>query len=456
MKTFLVSLSALVVQVGLFGCAQATDVSASSSTGTTGAGTDLKQPIQLDAASAAASMRGGMKSFGGYDYPNVLEESLPMLWSSKLVYAFADLVEAGRAGELDLKDTFPAEVLELYQNERLDVRSMNDGNGLPFNTIAKIVKDNQEKLKEIRSDSEYVGKIIAKIEAIEDADTSSDSMFLETFTSIDQATNCVYGVLKDDNNKRVIVVFRGSTDLSTRDWQTNFSAQLSEMRTPKLLADKLKGKLKERVLVHRGFYNYIFNNKVKKDGHQRYDMILDDIKPFVKDGYKVYVTGHSLGAALSSLFAFKIAGSTKSWIPKPISCISYASPFNGSSGFQTAFTQLEKMGLIRYLRVTNDSDTVPTIPPFSLGFRRRLMKHVGVNLRLSGNSFRLSHPNTNGFVNALRNSVLKPVWSVLKYHDLETHEDRMNLQKEAFQDMYLNDFYDDEKLMGKKFVRDEL
>ena len=84
------------------------------------------------------------------------------------------------------------------------------------------------------------------------------------------------------------------------------------------------------------------------------------------------------------------------------------------------------------------------------------MKHVGVNLRLSGNSFRLSHPNTNGIFNALRNSVLKPVWSVLKYHDLETHEDRMDLQKEAFQDMYLNDFYDDEKLMGKKFVRDEL
>jgi hypothetical protein len=166
----------------------------------------------------------------------------------------------------------------------------------------------------------------------------------------------------------------------------------------------------------------------------------------------------TLGAALSSLLAFKLAGSDLSWIPKPVTCISYASPFVGSEGFRTAFTLLEKMGLIRYLRITNDLDTVPTLPPFSLGLKKRLMKHVGINLRLTSNSFSLSHPNSNGLgiENAIRNSVFKPVWDVLKYHSLQTHEKRMDMNKEALQNMHLNDLYADEKLFGEKLDREEL
>mmetsp|Transcript_7298 Transcript_7298/g.10658 ORF Transcript_7298/g.10658 Transcript_7298/m.10658 type:complete len:429 (+) Transcript_7298:160-1446(+) len=395
------------------------------------------------------------KSFGGYDYPNLYDESIPMLWSSKLVYSFAKLLEAGREGKLDLGDTFPPEVLAAYKDKRLDVRGLEGDHGLSFNKIAEIVKVNADYLKEDFSDWEYVGDIVKELQAIEDAD-ESDSLFLETFASIEQASQCVYGVLKDENNKRIIVVFRGSTDLSTRDWQTNLSAQPTDMKTPKLLRDSLKGKLKKRILVHRGFYEYIFDNKRAK-GEQRYDMILDDIKPFVEDGYKIYVTGHSLGAALSSLLAFKLAGSDKSWIPKPVTCISFASPFVGTDGFRTAFTLLEEKGLIRYLRVTNDGDTVPTLPPLSLG-RKRLMKHVGINLRLCKNKFILSHPNSNGFgvVNAMRNSIFKPWWAIMKYHLLPLHEERMDAHKDTFQSMYINDLYADKKLMGKAFKRDEL
>ena len=389
---------------------------------------------------------------GTYEYPNLYDESIPMLWASKLVYSFASLLKEGRAGNLDLGDTFPPEVLEKYQNERLDVRGMDGNNGLSFNTLVKIVAANRENLRKIESDADYVEEIIKKIQAKEDANGDSNSFFLETFSSIEAAVQCVYGVLKDTANKRVIVVFRGSTDLSTRDWQTNLSAQLEGMKTPKLLKDSLKGSLKKRILVHRGFYQYIFDNKRAK-GDQRYDMILGDIQPFVGKGYKIYVTGHSLGAALSTLLSFKLAGSDKDWIPKPINCINYASPFVGTSGFRTAFTLLEKMGLIRYLRITNDQDVVPTIPPFSLGFKRRTMKHVGINLRLQSKSFRLSHPNTNGFglFNAVRNSVIKPVWKVLKYHLLPLHEERMEMHKETFQDMHINDLYADEKIFGPGF-----
>ena len=40
------------------------------------------------------------------------------------------------------------------------------------------------------------------------------------------------------------------------------------------------------------FVEYIFDNDEITAGRQRYDMILDDIKPYMKDGYSLYVTGH--------------------------------------------------------------------------------------------------------------------------------------------------------------------
>ena len=94
------------------------------------------------------------------------------------------------------------------------------------------------------------------------------------------------------------------------DWLINLSAQLEEMRTPKMLRGQLLCELNQHVKVHRGFYEYIFDNK-KQDGCQVYDKIISDVQPFVEKGYGIYVTGHSLGAAMASLLAFKLAGSKK-------------------------------------------------------------------------------------------------------------------------------------------------
>lgn len=57
-------------------------------------------------------------------------------------------------------------------------------------------------------------------------------------------------------------------------------------------------------------------------------------------GYKIYVTGHSLGGALSSLCAFQIAAEAAkegSNIPTPINNISIASPYIGDECFRKSF-----------------------------------------------------------------------------------------------------------------------
>lgn len=61
-------------------------------------------------------------------------------------------------------------------------------------------------------------------------------------------------------------------------------------------------------------------------------------------GYHLYVTGHSLGGALATLFAFEAAASTDPRIPKPVTCISVASPKCGNLEFRNAFqVRFEKL-----------------------------------------------------------------------------------------------------------------
>ena len=154
----------------------------------------------------------------------------------------------------------------------------------------------------------------------------------------------------------------------------------------------------------------------------------------------VIVQNDSLGAALSTLVAFKLAGSKKEWMPKPVTNICIASPRVGTSGFRTAFQvrtnevtrrtrtllfpllrhsiltlsvldsfhfilfqQLEEDGLLRCLRIINSKDTVPALFPYSFGsaklslsFFPRLYKHVGINIRFKKKGYEIVHPSGLG------------------------------------------------------------
>jgi len=52
--------------------------------------------------------------------------------------------------------------------------------------------------------------------------------------------------------------------------------------------------------------------------------------------HKLYVTGHSLGAALSTVVSFKL--SCEESIQKPVMCINFASPRVGDAAFLEAVT----------------------------------------------------------------------------------------------------------------------
>lgn len=55
--------------------------------------------------------------------------------------------------------------------------------------------------------------------------------------------------------------------------------------------------------------------------------------------YELFITGHSLGAALASYLAYNLAGSNEvmDFLPGPVTAITFASPAVGNAAYRAAF-----------------------------------------------------------------------------------------------------------------------
>ena len=111
--------------------------------------------------------------------------------------------------------------------------------------------------------------------------------------------------------------------------------------------------------------------------------ILKQLYAYKKDGkdysdYDLYITGHSLGGALTQVLAFVLAGSLETTgLPvKRIYAVTYASPRCGNNEFGKAFATFEKEGKLRHIRVSNEGDVIPV----GLGPR---FTQTGLNLHVS-------------------------------------------------------------------------
>ena len=194
----------------------------------------------------------------------------------------------------------------------------------------------------------------------------------------------------------------------------------------------------KKVSIHDGFYNYLFRRPVQHDaqGTNKYDTILASLESLQKQypGYHVYITGHSLGGALSTVFAFFAAAS--GIFRDPITCIPIASPMVGNLSFEEAFKSLERQGRLRCLRITNHVDIFTQLPDrgallyasyywglpivltstalFFLCCQNHVYRHVGMDLHLYGRSFKIKHA---------RGSFSNYCWRVM--HDWKQHLKRM-------------------------------
>lgn len=170
-----------------------------------------------------------------------------------------------------------------------------------------------------------------------------------------EASTVYFGFLLKSQDKNILA-FRG-TETPT-DWLYNliaFQANISDYIANKVDYNTVK--------VHLGFilqYTY-FSEAINTALKQ------------IETKVPLYVTGHSLGAAISTLASFVIETYNKEKeLATEIINYSYASPRVGNNDFQEKFDAL----IPQAYRILNFGDLVPMLPPSKL--MEFQYKHVGI------------------------------------------------------------------------------
>lgn len=346
----------------------------------TSAVTGLADEFQKSSISISESLRSSPKN---EKCPSVYEEADEMLQASILMYTIAAVRELAKDGEKFVGD--PSLILDTP---------------ISIGSALRVVGENAEELKKYGENCDQVLDVLRSMET-RTASSLSDGWMgammgsmmgagqadasLEYFCDDNANSELVYAIGIDRTRRRVTVAFRGS--VTQNDWLTDLN--MFGKSVPNPLYDE-GGKQSKDLLIHNGFHAYLFYpSKFKKIA--KFEEILSQAGDILSKnpGYRLYVTGHSLGGALSSLFAFEAAASSATHIPKPVTCVSIASPKVGAAAFGNAFKLLEKQGKLRYLRVANDRDAVTLAPDieslsgaYSLVCQDRVYRHVGIELKL--------------------------------------------------------------------------
>lgn len=219
----------------------------------------------------------------------------------------------------------------------------------------------------------------------------------------DTQTDFQAGITKSDAKKRLVVVFRGTE--SNMDWLYDFLI--------------CKHNYKDNIRIHSGFHRQLFSNS----NYFKLTSCLSNL--LSKDEYKdytVYVTGHSLGGALATMYGYFLS---KELCHNHVTVVSFASPRVGNQGFKDDFDRQKNLTCYR---VTNNRDIVTATPMVHY-------KHVGINIHLTNNQCQVFNNydyNLNYMFSLWR------CWSVgdhsidLYYNRLKMHNWEKNTNEETF------------------------
>jgi triacylglycerol lipase len=97
-------------------------------------------------------------------------------------------------------------------------------------------------------------------------------------------------------------------------------------------------------------------------------LLYADMKPYLKSGYKTYVTGHSLGGAIAVLIAIYLTEDGYD-VAK---IVTFGQPkFTTTAG-------VDKLGFLKLTRVVDENDIVPMLPPTTVVNRAHgIYEHTG-------------------------------------------------------------------------------
>ncbi len=208
------------------------------------------------------------------------------------------------------------------------------------------------------------------MESIRKRTNHEDDFVIVNFDDSREDEEIVSAIIVDKQRKRVVVAFRGSQ--SKNDWVVNLSCVETYEENPiHLMKNRMKKNKKQqqkhqtvqpinptrgsetpktgnmqkmiqnqprKILLHTGFYHSIFGDKSRYGKDTKYEYIIKKTLQVLKEhpGYKLVVTGLSLGGALCQMFSLYAAAETDPLITKPVTCYSFASPKVGALTYRRA------------------------------------------------------------------------------------------------------------------------
>jgi len=161
------------------------------------------------------------------------------------------------------------------------------------------------------------------------------------------STDIQVGITISELNKRISVIFRGTE--SWKDWYHDLLFY--------------KNEIYDNIFIHSGFHRQLHYENT-------YEHIKYDILWLLKENpeYNIYITGHSLGGALATLFGYEISKE----ISNDINIVSFGSPRIGDYNFKNDFNNIKNL---KHYRITNNNDIATAIPMINF-------YHVGTNIHI--------------------------------------------------------------------------
>jgi len=147
-------------------------------------------------------------------------------------------------------------------------------------------------------------------------------------------------------NSSIYIVFRGTDSLEDVTYDLTFEKT-------KFDTNYLYDQKEDDSKIHKGFHDQLFKSKIYQDFFDKTMEILNS-RPFTR----VYITGHSLGGALATIFGYVLSKYTY----KFITVHSFASPKIGDRKWKCNFKNRHNLHLTR---VIVSSDPVPLFPIFN-------------------------------------------------------------------------------------------